>query len=200
MTAHDLTDLLERVAQRTEVGPPPLSGMLHDVRRRRRRRAMLGGAGLSATVVAAALLVPVLANPGHDGRSPRPATTQTPPVSPPAPEVRLHGAYIVTALVRRDGRPAPTTFHNTRLHMVFRHGTIRAFDGCNELSGSYVIQGTRLHWKDDVHVTLVGCIPGAPPLFNRLDDVTSVSRDQGGTYLEDADGKVVVALARPDPR
>jgi hypothetical protein len=196
MTAHDLTDLLERVAQRTAVGPPPLARMRDGVRRRRRRRAVLGGVGLSATVVAGTLLVPVLTNPGHDGRFPQSATTQTPVVSPPAPSIRLHGTYIVTALVRRDGRPAPTTFERTRLHMVFRNGTIRAFDGCNELSGKYLLRGADLHWKGYLGSTLVGCFPGAPPLFNRLDDVTSVARDQGGTYLLGADGHVVIALVR----
>jgi len=200
MTDHHLTDLLERVAERTDVGPAPLAAIRQGVRRRRRRNGVLGGAGLTAAVVAATIAVPVLSNPGREATPPRPGTTQTPVVSPPAPEVRLDGTYIVIALVRSNGRPAPTTYEHTRLHMSFRDGTVRAFDGCNELSGRYVLQGTHLHWKGYLGSTLVGCIPGPPPFFDRLDDVTSVAHDQGGTYLEDANGKVVVALARPDRR
>lgn len=199
MTAHDLTDLLERVAERTAVGPPPLARMRDGVRRRRRRRAVLGGVGLTATVVAGTLLVPVLTNPGHEGRSAQPATTQTPPVvSPPAPSVRLHGTYIVTALVGRHGHSAlPKHGALARLGITFRDGRIHATDGCNDLRGGYVLHGDRFHLERGGAVTLVGCVPPAPPLFERLGDVTSVSHDQGGIYLEDADGKVVVALVRP---
>jgi heat shock protein HslJ len=193
MTAHDLTDLLERVAERTAVGPPPLARMRDGVRRRRRRRAVLGGVGLSATVVAGTLLVPVLTNPGHDGRSPRPATTQTPPVvSPPAPEVRLRGTYRIVGM--RSDTSGGLSYYRARIH--FAPGHIRGSDGCNTISGTYRRQGDRLRVDRDLRTTARACFPPAPPVFDALLEARRVARDQGGTYLLGADGHVVIALVR----
>jgi heat shock protein HslJ len=204
MTQRDLTDLLERAADRTEVGAPPVDAMLRGVRRRRRRHIVLAGAGLTAATVATAILVPVLATPGQEDTPaiPLPSTrsTQSPAPSPPHHDVDLEGRWIVTALVRGNGKPARATYRGTRLHMSFRNGTIRAYDGCNELSGGYALHGARFNLKDDVASTLVGCLPPSPPLFGRLSVVHSVGRDQGGTYLKDADGNVVIALDRNCPR
>jgi heat shock protein HslJ len=201
MTHQDLTDLLERAADRTDVGPPPLDGMLRVVRRRRRRHAILGGAGLTLLALTAAIVIPVMTNPPSDRTPavPLPGATDTPEspaISPTGPTIDLEGSYIVTALVRRNGNPAPVALHGVRLGVTFRAHEIRASDGCNELSGGYAIRGDRFRLKRDASATLRGCIPGPPPLFTRLSDVTSVTRDQGGTYLDDADGDVVIALAR----
>jgi heat shock protein HslJ len=194
MTHQHLTDLLERAADRTDVGAPPLDALLRGVRRRRRRHAVLGGIGLTLVAVTTAIAVPVLTNPPGD-RTPAvpfvggPASTQ-----PPAFD--LEGSYLVMALVRRNGRPAPATYHHVRMGMTFRDGTISATDGCNTLSGGFALNGDRFRLKRDASVTLRDCAPGPPPLFERFGDVVSVARDQGGTYLEDASGDVVIALAR----
>ncbi len=195
MTHHDLTDLLERAADRTDVGAPPVDALLRGVRRRRRRHAVLGGVAVTAVGVAVAIAVPVLLQPGddRDRADVRPDTQET--TSPP-PSIDLDGSYVVVALVRHNGRPAPATYRHHHLYMAFRNGTIRAGDGCNDLSGGYALRGDRFHLKRDVTSTLVGCSPPPPPLFGRLGDVVSVARDQGGTYLQDANGKVVIALVR----
>lgn len=193
MTAHDLTDLLERVAQRTEVGPPPLSGMLHDVRRRRRRRAMLGGAGLSAAVVAAALLVPVLANPGHHPPVPDAITGPNEARGPgPDPAIRLHGTYRIVGM--RSDTSGGLSYYRARIH--FAAGHIRGSDGCNTISGTYRRQGDRLRVDRDLRTTAKACFPPAPPVFDGLLEARRVAHDQGGTYLLGADGHVVIALVR----
>ena len=194
MTQQHLTDLLERAADRTDVGPPPVDALLRGVRRRRRRYAVLGGVALSAVSVAAAIAVPVLTNPPSDRTPAEPQTTSDSPATPTAPAVDLDGRYLVVALVRRNGRPAPTSYDHTRFHLVFRERVMHAFDGCNEFEGRYVVRGDRFHLKGHVFQTAVGCMPGPAPLFDRLRDVVSVARDQGGTYLEDASDRVVIAL------
>jgi heat shock protein HslJ len=198
MTHHDLTDLLERAADRTDVGPAPVDGMLRGVRRRRHRHAALAGAGLTVVAVTTAIAVPVLTDPPGDRSPAQPQTipdssssTTTP--SPPARSIDLEGRWIVVALVRKSGRPAPTRYHHLRFHVEFRDGRVRASDGCNQLSGGYAIDGDHLRLKHAT-VTLRGCLPRPAPFFERLSDVTSVARDQGGTYLEDADGNVVIAM------
>ena len=195
MTHHDLTDLLERAADRTDVGPPPVDALLRGVRRRRRRHAVLGGVAVTAVAVAVAIAVPVLLRPGDDGDRADVQPDLQDTTSPPR-AIDLDGSYVVIALVRRDGRPAPATYRHARFHMSFRNGTIHASDNCNVLSGGYALRGDRFHLRRDVTNTLVGCSPPPPPLFGRLGDVVSVARDQGGTYLVDASGHVVIALAR----
>jgi heat shock protein HslJ len=195
MTHHDLTDLLERAADRTDVGPPPVDALLRGVRRRRRRHAVLGGVAVTAVSVAVAIAVPVLLQPGDDGDRAEVQPDIQDTTSPPR-EIDLDGSYVVIALVRRDGRPAPATYRHARFHMSFRNGTIHASDNCNVLSGGYALHGDRFHLRRDVTITLAGCMPPPPRLFERLEDVVSVARDQGGTYLEDASGSVVIALTR----
>ncbi len=195
MTQQHLTDLLERAADRTDVGPPPVDALLRGVRRRRRRYAVLGGVALSAVSVAAAIAVPVLTNPPSDRTPAEPQTIAGLPCDAHgARPVDLEGRYLVVALVRRNGRPAPTSYDHTRFHLVFRERVMHAFDGCNEFGGRYVLRGDRFHLKGHVFQTAVGCMPGPAPLFDRLRDVVSVARDQGGTYLEDASDRVVIAL------
>jgi hypothetical protein len=198
MSDPTLTDLLERAGDRTEVGPAPLEAMLHGVRRRRRRHAVLAGAALTAAAVATAILVPVPANPGHTPDRPEPDAS--PPVGPgPDPrEIRLEGRWIVVALVGANGRSALLKHGPNHVRLTFhRHGSLTGFDGCNHATGSYVLSGDRLHVRNDLSQTLIGCFPGGePPLFARLLDVRSVARDQGGTYLEDASDRVVIALIR----
>jgi heat shock protein HslJ len=199
MTDQNLTDLLERAGDRTEVGAPPLAGMLHGVRRRRRRRAVLGGAGLTLVIAATAVLVPVLARPRHPATPPESATSQnTPPVLSPPHQIDVEGTWIVVALVGRDGRPALPQHRPHRARLTFHDGSLTGTTGCNDVFGRYVQEGDTLRFPSrSLGSSLVGC-SWEPPLVRRLMDVRRVARDQGGTYLEDAHGKVVVALVRRD--
>jgi hypothetical protein len=201
MTDQMLTDLLETAGDRHEVGPPPVEEMLHGVRRRRRGRAVLGGAGLTLATLATAILVPVLMRADDGAAPPQPATshsTHPPVVSPPRPSVDLEGTWVVSALVGRNGTSALPAHGRNKVRMTFHDGYLTGTDGCNDISGHYVLRGDRFRVGRDLATTLVGCLPdGAPPLFSRLFDVRQVSRDLGGTYLEDVQGRVVVALTRP---
>jgi heat shock protein HslJ len=194
MTHHDLTDLLERAADRTDVGPAPVDGMLRGVRRHRHRHAVLAGVGLTLAAVATAIAVPVLTNPTDGQTHATPQVGPGPTDRPTTATVRLEGRYLVTALVRKNGRPAPVSYRHTRFTVEFRDSRIRAFDGCNELSGGFVLRGDHFRLRNHVTQTAVSCLPGPAPFFERLTEVTTVARDQGGTYLEDADGNVVIAM------
>lgn len=200
LTDQHLTDLLETVGDRHEVGPPPVDEMLRDVRRRRRDRAVLGGAGLTLATVATAILVPVLMRANDAAAPPQPASsssTHSPASSPPRQSIDLEGTWVVAALVGRNGRSALPAHGPNKVLLSFHDGRLTGTDGCNGLSGRYVLRGDRLRVGHDLATTLVGCVPSAPPLFSRLLDVRQVSRDVGGTYLEDAAAHVVIALTRP---
>ena len=199
MSDQTLTDLLERAADRTDVGPPPLEAMLRGCRRRRRRHAVLGGGGLAVAAAGAAVLVPVLTHPGPAGTPPHPGTsliTKSPAVSPPDPGLRLHGRYFVVALVSAGGDNLFRA-HAKPILIRFHDGQLNADTGCNEVSGGYRQVGDRFRARDDLGSTLVGCFPPDPPLASQLYRARTVARDQGGTYLVDAAGNVVVALHRP---
>jgi heat shock protein HslJ len=190
MTQRDLTDLLERAADRTDVGPPPLDSMLRGVRRRRQRHAIIAGVGLTVAAVATAVVVPVLSNPPSDRTPAIPETS-----GPASRAVDLEGRWVVSALVRKNGRPAAATAHGVRLQLTFTDTRLEGYDGCNRFAGGYTLNaaGFRTH---GLASNLIGCTPPPPPLQSRLLDVRAVARDQGGTYLEDAHGHVVIALVR----
>jgi heat shock protein HslJ len=174
--------------------------MLRDVRRRRRGRAVLGGAGLTLATVATAILVPVLMRADDAASPPQPASsssTHPPVISPPRQQVDLKGTWVVAALVGRNGRSALPAHGPNKVRLAFHDGRLTGTDGCNGLSGRYVLRGDRLHVRKDLSTTQVLCVPPPPPLSSRLLDVRSVTKDQGGTYLVDAAGHVVIALARP---
>ena len=196
MTHQHLTDLLERAADRTDVGAAPVDALLRGVRRRRRRHAVVGGVGLTVVAVTTAIAMPVLLQPGDAGDRAHPQTATRSTTSPPPQAIDLEGRYVVVALVRPDGGPDRATFHGVRLRMTFTTTELRGYDGCNHFGGGYVVRGSQFRLSGDLATNLVGCSPKPPPLFERLSDVTSVARDQGGTYLEDASGNVVIALVR----
>jgi heat shock protein HslJ len=165
--------------------------------RRRRRHVILAGAALAVVGVAMAILVAVLAHPGRTPERPERATSHSTgtPATPAQESVSLEGTWVVTALVDGNGHPALPQ-QGGRVRITFHDGKLTADIGCNEVSGTYEKSGHLLHIpSSSMSVTLVGCGPEAP-LASRLLVVRSVARDQGGTYLEDASGKVVVALAR----
>jgi hypothetical protein len=194
MTDRTLTDLLERTGDRTEVGPPPLDAMLRGVRRRRRRHATVAGVALGVATVAVAVLVPVLATPGRDDPTTIPQPAQSDTVSPPSGHISIEGRWIVVALPGWDGRL--TRGRHRHVQIRFHDGRLRANDGLNTTSGRYVLRADRFHLKGHLITSAVGSTRPIPPLAARLHAVRSVSRDQGGTYLEDGHGHVVIALWR----
>ncbi len=191
MTHQHLTDLLERAAESTEVGPPPLEELLHGVRRRRRRHAVVGGVVLTVAAVAAAVLVPVLATPRHDDAPSQDLTTTHPPaVSRASHQVDIEGTWIVVALPGWQGR---LTVGHRHVWIRFHDGRLVADNGLNTTTGRYVLRGNRFDVRH-LSSTAVGSIRPVPPLAERLPEVRTVARDPGGAYLEDARGRVLVAL------
>lgn len=83
MTDSKLTELLERAADRTEVGPPPLDALYAGASRRRRRRTVAVSLTTAAAVVAVVGGTTVLMPSRHD--KPAPVT------SPPPVAMRLVG-------------------------------------------------------------------------------------------------------------
>lgn len=105
MTDHDLPDLLDRLAERHAVGPPPTGAMLAEASRSRRRRTGLMALGAAAAVAAVAVAGVVLPRV-PDGRQPGvPAPSTSSPtgsdVVVPA-GMRLVGVGRVGILVPED--------------------------------------------------------------------------------------------------
>jgi hypothetical protein len=194
MTHQHLTDLLERAAARTEVGPPPLDDMRRGVARRRRRHAVVGGVGLTVAAVAGAILVPVLTTAPRDEHAPSQNLTSThSPVVPPSPQqVDIEGTWIVVALPGWNGR---LTVGGRHVWIRFHDGRLLGDNGVNTTTGRYVVRDDRFHLRGDLSSSAVGSTRAVPPLAERLLHVRTVARDQGGAYLEDARGRVIVALA-----
>jgi hypothetical protein len=83
MTDHDLSDLLERLGERTSVGPPPTDAMLAGASRDRRRRTAWLAAGAAAAVavtVGGVALLGSSSDPAGNGPAdPSPTSFVTPP-------------------------------------------------------------------------------------------------------------------------
>ena len=77
MIESNLTELLERTGDRTNVGPPPIEAMRVGAARRRRRRTMALSLASAAAVVAAAVGTALIATPGMS-RDDAPAATPAP--------------------------------------------------------------------------------------------------------------------------
>ncbi|GAB6986357.1 PASTA domain-containing protein [Nocardioides pyridinolyticus] len=93
MTDRDLTDLLDRTADRITVGAPPLSEMRIGADRMRRRRGRLRAAGVALGVVAVAGGLTTITALDPDPTPDRPAAgpAGTAAVDPPPPGRRLVG-------------------------------------------------------------------------------------------------------------
>jgi hypothetical protein len=70
MNESQLTELLERVGEQTEVGPPPLDALRAGATRRRRRRATVVSLATAAAVVAVVGGVSWISSPGTSPKSP----------------------------------------------------------------------------------------------------------------------------------
>lgn len=65
MTDHDLDELMERLGDRTPVGPPPLSAIRDDARRSSRRRLVVAGLAAAVAVAGGTALVTGLGGTGE---------------------------------------------------------------------------------------------------------------------------------------
>jgi len=106
MTDHELPDLLDRLAERHPVGPPPTAAMLTAASRSRRRRMALMTVGASAAIAAVSVAGVVLPRLPA-GETPRPAVPVT--AGPTLDGFRLVGAGHVGILV-------PDTWATNALH------------------------------------------------------------------------------------
>jgi hypothetical protein len=82
MTDQNLTELLERAANRVPVGPVPVAGMVSGAGRVRRRRRLTLSLASAAAVAAVAAGVAVLSAPGGSSTQQLPATSPTPVAAP----------------------------------------------------------------------------------------------------------------------
>jgi hypothetical protein len=85
MTERDLSDLLERTAERVAVSPPPISAIVAGAAQHRRRRAVLAAVTSVAAVVAVIIGTSFLAD--SDG-SPTPQPAIKSPIDDPTPAVK----------------------------------------------------------------------------------------------------------------
>jgi len=84
MTDHDLTDLLDRLGERTPVGAPPTEAMLGDaVRLRRRRTAWVAVGAAAAVAVVAGGLAAVTRGSDPGGEPDGPAVSEPTTFVPP---------------------------------------------------------------------------------------------------------------------
>jgi heat shock protein HslJ len=198
-----LTELLERAAERTNVGPPPLEHMVAGARRKRRRRAMLLTAATAAAVVAAVGVTAVLSTPGgNPERDPTPATSASPEPSTsaePTTRIDLEGTWTVRALVGANGESVLPDSARGRVRLTFADGEMTGSTGCNSVFGTYEQggdEGQDLRFpREQLGSTLVGC-GDEPPLVSRLLDVRHVSGSTGVRYLHAENWMIVAELRR----
>lgn len=204
MTDPNLTELLERVGERTHVGPPPVERMMAGARRMRRRRSMLLTAATAAAVVATVGGATLLSAPGsnsQDHTTPAASPSVTPTTSGELPaSVDLEGAWRVRALVGANGQSVflPDS-PGDRPRLTFTDGEMTGTTGCNDVFGTYKQsggQGQDLRFPpQQLGSTLVGC-SDEPPLVSRLLDVRHVSGSAGTRYLHAENWMIVAKLRR----
>jgi len=201
MTDQKLTELLERVADRTHVSPPPLDDMLARSRHVRRRRTVLLTAAASAAVVAVVGGTAALIGPGGGPqRDPAPADTSVSP-SPTTERLTsapLTGTWTVRALVGATGQSVLPVPYAHKVKMTFKDGGMTGTTGCNDVFGTYEQGGDRgqnlVFPRAQLGSTLVGC--DEPPLVTRLLDVRHVSGSGDVRYLHAANWMIVAELRR----
>jgi hypothetical protein len=211
MTGHDLSDLLERGANRTPVGSPPLDRILTRVRKAHRRRSALTVAASSVVVTAIVLSTAALSGIWNspEDRS-RPGTVASRPAAKTS--TALNGTWVVRALLDGDGLSALPSSYVDKVRLSFYdthpglsgvgHHQMIGDTGCNTIAGTYRKSGNRgqdLVFARNLRSTLVGC-RDEPPIFSRLLDVRHVSGSGDIRYLRDVDGRVVVQLRRASDR
>lgn len=197
MTEQNLSDLLERSAALTQVGPPPLEEMLEHARVVRRRRAatLLGGLAAAVGVVAVVASQTLFATTPsiHLYDDPTATPTVTAPTAPAAGS--LLGTWKVAKLVSADGRQLIAPRYDDQVRLTFtRKGEVTGRTGCNDVFGSYEQDdGELVVPSEDLGTTLVGCTD-EPPLVERLTAVRRVIGTAKERYLLDGQGALVAEL------
>lgn len=210
MNESHLSDLLERAADRTPVGPPPLAEMLARPGQVRRRRAGWSLAAAAAVAVVAVGVTALLADrpgtvvPDVGVPTPSPSLSPTAPTPPAEAHASLEGSWQVVALRGRAGESLIPEPYAGQVRLSFHEGHVNGATGCNDVFGTYVQHGTDLRFRSaTMGSTLVGCAD-EPPLVRRLLEVRHVSGSGSTRYLRAADGPVIAALrplgARGDQR
>ena len=199
MTDQNLTDLLERAADRTQVGPPPLDDMLARARHVRRRAVLLTAAA-SAVVVAVAGGTAALSGPGSSPqRDPAPADTSVSPgpTTEGSTSSALNGSWTVRALVGSGGQSVLPASYAHKVEMTFKDGELTGTTGCNDVFGTYEQSGDRglVFPRAQLGSTQVGC-GDEPPLLTRLLDVRHVSGSGDVRSLHAANWMIVAQLRR----
>ncbi|HET7355534.1 MAG TPA: META domain-containing protein [Nocardioidaceae bacterium] len=205
MTGQNLTDLLERAADRTLVGPPPLDDMLARARHVRRRRTVLVAAAASAAVVAVTVgtaLLPGTGTTPQRAAAPADTSVSPAPAGASATDISLNGTWTVRALIGHDGQSVLPASYAHRVQLTFREGTMSGTTGCNDVFGTYVQSGDRgrdlVFPRAQLGSTLVGC-RDEPPLVARLLDVRHVSGSGDVRYLHAANWMIVAELRSAGP-
>ena len=209
-----LSELLERAAERTKVGPPPMTAMMARAHRARRRRAVMVSAATGVAMIATVggtWLLSSLHNAGGDTpaqtasavptaamSTPRlPSATASTPAAP-TNGTSLEGDWIVRALVGTDGQSLLPKTAAGRVTLTFAHGAMTGTTWCNSVFGTYEQGGTQdqdLRFPHEkLGSTAVGC--SEPPLLARLLDVRHVSGSAGVRYLHAENWMIVVELRR----
>lgn len=209
MTEQNLTDLLERAAERTHVGPPPLDEMLARARHGRRRRTVLLTAAASAAVLVAVGGTAVLSGPGSDSQpdagpaggsvSPAPTGSMSPgPSNGTKVDTSLNGTWTVRALIGSNGQSVLPASYAHRVEMTLDDGEMTGTTGCNDVFGVYKQSGENgqdvVFPRAPLGSTLVGC-RDEPPLIARLLQVRHVSGSGNVRYLH-ADNWMIIAELR----
>jgi hypothetical protein len=194
-----LPDVLERAAEQTYVGPPPLDRMKADARGARRRRTGALVAAAAATAVIAGGTATLAAQRDGTPRQPGPpASSQSPRPTHPAGSTDLTGSWTVSALNNRNGMTVmPEAGH--LMTLTFADGLVEGDSSCNAISGTYLQGGPGGHDlrfpRQQLSTTLVGC-GDEPPLLSRLSHVRHVSGAPGMRYLKSGIGMVILELHR----
>jgi heat shock protein HslJ len=146
---------------------------------------------LTALAVVSLLVVPAvtLAADGSPGPS-APAGSPVPVTSPAPGALPLEGVQWHFREYRaEDGGIAGTQADGW---IMLQDGSLSGSTGCNELSGSYTLQGDALTFVE-ITPTEAACLDGdiavqEMALLGRLPDVTSFAFDDGDLWLVDAEG------------
>ncbi|MFN7150112.1 MAG: META domain-containing protein [Microthrixaceae bacterium] len=193
-----LSELLERTAERVNVGPPPVDAMI-GAAARVRRRARVG------TVIVMSLLLIVLGGVAFAIRDM--------PSAPIAGEDRsvtdltdsqveisaMEGTWDVVALVGESGKSVmPPELHG-KVSLTFDDGALVGDTGCNLIRGTY---GTEPNDGEGLRLTLelssitrAACAVEAP-LVERLGTVRYTTVSDGHRYLHAENWMIVAQLRR----
>jgi len=200
MTDDMLPALLERIANRQQVNPPPVAKMITNVRRKRHQRRLLVTAATASTVlIVAGGSAALLHREPVNRPSPAPQITVSPTVEPTQEDrVDVDGTWVVRGLVDRTGQvPLIPDAYVGRVRLTFEDGHLTGTTGCNDIFGTYQQSGKNgsdlVFPPDDLGSTLVGC-PDEPPIIQRLTDVRHVNVSGGALTLHAENWMIIAEL------